>query len=254
MRCTSWMAIALIFGALAGCNGSSSDQSATPRASTESGTQTGDGSVPLAASNPSEAVNTFLDAVRTGNDEVATAMFTPLAQQKAKDLEIEVAPRGSDTARFEVGNVEMMGNEGARVLSKWTDMDRNGQPRTDEITWMLRREAEGWRVAGMAATVFEGEPPLLLDFEQPEETMRRLDLLREEVQRRMAKDNPANGQPANAAVQPADGTTANIPPAPANPGTATPPPGSPAEVRTSPAPENKEPQQTARTIDPFQRK
>jgi len=76
------------------------------------------------------------------------------------------------------------------VLSKWTDMDRSGQPRTDEITWMLRREAEGWRVAGMAATVFEGEPPLLLDFEQPEETMRRLDLLSEEVQRRMAKEQP----------------------------------------------------------------
>jgi len=51
---------------------------------------------------------------------------------------------------------------------------------------MVRREAEGWRMVGMAATVFEGEPPLLLDFEQPQETMRRLELLRQEVKRRMA--------------------------------------------------------------------
>ena len=36
----------------------------------------------------------------------------------------------------------------------------------------------------MAATIFPGEPPLLLDFEKPEEMIRQQQLAEEEIQRR----------------------------------------------------------------------
>jgi len=134
---------------------------------------------------PEAAVREFLEAVRTGDDKKTEAMFTRLAREKIKEMEdIQVAPPGSDTASFEVGTAEYLAEDGARVKSKWTDLDREGKPRTDEITWMLRKESEGWRIAGMAATVFEGEDPLLLDFENPKETLRKLELLREEIRQR----------------------------------------------------------------------
>jgi len=189
--------------------------------------------------------------VRSGNDEVATKMFTPLARQKASEMGIQVAPRGSDTASFEVGQVEMVGQDGARVTSKWTDLDKSGQRRTDEIIWILRRETEGWRVAGMAATVFDGEPPLVLNFEQPEETMRRLDALREQIQRRTASTASPNQQPqpdrqpqdATNLQQPAQTLSATVS-APAQPAHTA--PGQPAtgDVR--------EARRSANPGDPFQ--
>jgi hypothetical protein len=78
------------------------------------------------------------------------------------------------------------------VSSLWTDLDENGEAQTDEALWVLRKEAEGWRVAGVAATVFDGEPPLLLNFEDPEEMVQKQEWVREEIQRR------AGGEPLQA--------------------------------------------------------
>jgi hypothetical protein len=116
-------------------------------------------------------------------------------------LNIQVAPRGSDTAKFEVGKAKYLDPDGARVPCKWTDIDKEGNSRTDEITWMLRKEPEGWRVAGMAAVIFEGEDPLLLDFENPKETLQKLERLREEIARRaspqgnQARQTENSGEP-----------------------------------------------------------
>jgi hypothetical protein len=130
------------------------------------------------------AVREFLEAVRTGDDEKAAAMLTELARTKTAEQGIQVAPRGSDTAKYEVGEVEMLAADGARVAATWTDLDHTGQAQTNRMQWMLRKQPEGWRIAGMAAEVFPGEAPLLLDFEKPEETLHKLELLREEVRRR----------------------------------------------------------------------
>jgi hypothetical protein len=175
----------------AGCNkpaGTNAQGDATDVSSTQSG-QTAQGAdapsaQPAKTSTPETAVGQFLEAVRTGNDRVAEGMFTDVARDRIKELNIQVAPRGSDTAKFEVGKAEFLADDGARVPCKWTDSDKEGNSRTDEITWMLRKEPQGWRVAGMAAVIFEGENPLLLDFENPKETLQKLDKLREEVARR----------------------------------------------------------------------
>ncbi len=162
-----------------------------------------------APDGPEAAVREFLEAVRTGDDKKTEAMFTRLAREKIKEMEdIQVAPPGSDTASFEVGKAEYLAEDGARVASKWTDLDREGKPRTDEITWMLRKESEGWRIAGMAATVFEGEDPLLLDFENPKETLRKLELLREEIRQRTEAQAAQTAQ-GNPGTQPAQADQGN---------------------------------------------
>ena len=167
-----------LVAAIAGCGGS---EDSAPADSAGEGS---DQAASAKSAKPDAAVGEFLEAVRVGNDQDAAAMFTPLARQRVAELKIQVAPQGSDTASFSVGEVEYVAEDGARVAATWTDLDEDGKPRTDDMTWMVRRVPEGWRVAGMATVVFPGEPQLLLDFEKPQETLRKLELVREEVLRR----------------------------------------------------------------------
>ena len=63
------------------------------------------------------------------------------------------------------------------------------QVNTDEITWVLRRETEGWRVGGMVVNALPDWPPTLLNFEDPTDMLRQQQLLQEEIQRRQANAN-----------------------------------------------------------------
>lgn len=216
MQCNHWtLWCAFLLTALVGCAGSESPSPATQAPSSATGSATEQPAAGTApdTSTPERAVAVFLDAVRRGDDQVASSMFTPLAREKTAELDIQVAPRGSDTAKFDVGEVQYLdeAQTGARVKSAWTDLDPEGKPRTDDIVWMLRRAADGWRVAGMAAVVFDGEDPLLLDFEKPEETLKKLEMLRAEMEQR-AKMASSNGQPgsnpASAGISPEAATEA----------------------------------------------
>jgi hypothetical protein len=198
MGCKHWMLlVALAAAGFAGCQGSTDSgqapSSSDPQPQSErADTQTAQGPAParqvqtppIDTSTPAGATAVFLDALRRGNDQTILQMYTERARQQAGEVNQHFAPRGSDTARFEIGQVEAVGENGARTACTWTDLDQDGRRHTLEFVWMLRREAPGWRVAGMAATPFPGEPPVLLDFENLRETMRKVDLLEEEIRRR----------------------------------------------------------------------
>ncbi|HVC98211.1 MAG TPA: hypothetical protein VND64_31360 [Pirellulales bacterium] len=181
------------FVALAGCNNKSTE---TESEATAQGTQSGN---KLAREDdgegPAEAVFAFLEAVRTGDDAGANEMLTQLAREKTAELDMVVAPAGSETASFEVGDVEMVPSEDpdeneetARVACAWTDLDDEGEPHADEIIWALRHEPEGWRITGMSTKIFEDQPPLELNFEDPKEMQRKQKLAEDEFERRARKD------------------------------------------------------------------
>ncbi len=138
---------------------------------------------------PAGAVAEFLEAVRTGNDKKATEMLSTEARRRTAALNRSVTPPASDTAKYTVGKVDLVNSDGARVACTWTDLDADGQPKTDEAIWVVRREAKGWLIAGVAAQVFPGEPPLLLNFEDPEDMFRKQQWVREEMRRRMEKED-----------------------------------------------------------------
>ena len=142
-----------------------------------------DGSVKL--DGPAAAVQEFLEALRTGDEEKATQMLSAVAREKAASLNRNVTPPASDTARFTVGKVDYVGNDGARVACTWTDRDEDGQSKTDTAVWVLRRESEGWRVVGVAAQIFADKDPVVLNFEDPEDMFRQQQWVRGEMQRRM---------------------------------------------------------------------
>jgi len=170
-----------------------------------------------AGDGPEVAVYDFMEAVRIGDDETAGKLLTPLARQKVAEHHMVVAPPGTDTARFDMGRTERMEENLAKVAITWTDTDESGKARSDEIVWLAKRVAEGWRISGVAAPVFDGEPPVLLNFEDPAEMLRKQQAVREEMKRRAQQQAganasvPAAGQPASSNQAPPEALQAARP-------------------------------------------
>jgi hypothetical protein len=148
---------------------------------------------------PDVAVYDFMEAVRVGDDETAGKLLTPLARQKVAEHHMVVAPPGTDTARFQVGRVEPTDSGVTKVAVNWTDLDDSGKQRTDEIIWLAKKADEGWRISGVAAPVFDGEAPILLNFEDPAEMLRKQQAVREEMRRRAQQQAGAGVPPAGQA-------------------------------------------------------
>jgi len=179
-KCT----ILLVFLVPVACHGCGKPSGPTANATQGSRDGQATQAASLAAETPEGAVTIFLNAVCAGDDERATRMLTDLAREKTAELDLEVAPPGSDTAQFRLGDIELLDEAAARVACTWSDLDAEGSRTEEQILWVLRRGQEGWRIAGMAPTIFPGEPPLLLDFENPEEMLAKLEWVNEENMRR----------------------------------------------------------------------
>ena len=141
--------------------------------------------------DPESATFEFLEAVRIGDDQKAASMLTAMARQRTAEKQMVVAPPGSPTASFAVREV-MLVDEGAHVATDWTDADADGHMHTDRIVWILREQPEGWRIAGMATKVFDDRPPVVLNFEDPEDMLRQQQWAEEEIARRDAQQAPGD--------------------------------------------------------------
>lgn len=154
------------------------------------------------------AVVKFLDAMKRGDDASARGMLTAVARTKTEEMGLSVAPPVPDTATYTVRECEMVSetNDLAHVATTWADVDETGAPTSENIVWAVRLDPEGWRVVGMAMKVFEDMPPLLLNFEDPQDMVAKQEMVAEELTRRAAA---ASGQgPARTARGPAAGPTA----------------------------------------------
>ena len=132
------------------------------------------------------AVTTFLEAIKRGDERSAMAMLTDVARAKTQELGLSVAPPVKDTATYRVGDCETVGgtDDIVHVATTWTDTDAEGFTTTDNVIWVCRLDPEGWRVVGMAMRIFPDMPPLLLDFEDPEDMLAKQRLVAEEITRR----------------------------------------------------------------------
>jgi hypothetical protein len=193
LRNHGWFALmALTLVVVIGCGKSDGPSQQSAASADRSARASASGNAPgrQATDTPEAACREFLEAVRTGNDEKASLMLSALAREKAAALGCSVTPPASDTARFAIGKVKYVGEDGAQVESVWADVDNSdNQEHSDKLIWVLRREDQGWRVAGLAATIFPGEPPLLLNFENPDEVMKKQQWAREEIRRRTEKES-----------------------------------------------------------------
>ncbi|UUO05385.1 hypothetical protein M4951_18635 [Blastopirellula sp. J2-11] len=161
----------------------------------------------IASVDPKTAVESFLAALRDGNKELTSKMLTQKAREETRKHHLAIDPVGAVGAKFEVGETIYITSEkrGAHVESHWFDVDPQGKAVSYEIVWIMRREAGGWRVAGMATELFAGEPPLVLPFENPQEMFQAQKLAEREIQRR-GGNSASEVMPASHTAQPGEGS------------------------------------------------
>jgi hypothetical protein len=141
--------------------------------------------VQIVANAPDTAVVEFLNAVRGGDESTAGALLTNKARTAMEAANMYVQPPGSPNANFTIGQVEMKPEHGgAHVGSTWTDVTPQGETKSYEITWILRQETGGWRVAGMATQLVDDMPRLILNFEDPADMRSQVEAAEAELARR----------------------------------------------------------------------
>jgi hypothetical protein len=163
------------------------------------------------STDPAKAtVTAFLEAIKRGDDEGARGMLTKLARAKTQELGISVAPPVNSTATYSIRECEMIAgaDDLVHVGTTWTDTDPDGFTSTENVVWAVRLDPEGWRVAGMATKIFDDMPPLLLNFEDPEDMLAKQELVAVELQKRSrqaAAQQTQQPSQQRTAVGPADG-------------------------------------------------
>jgi hypothetical protein len=115
---------------------------------------------------PEHVVQTFLDAMKNGDIGTKAALLTQKAREETARENFEINPQGAAGAQYEVRPAEYLPENpnGAHVTSVWTETYPDGTVKYD-VVWVLRRQAEGWRIAGMAIELVPGQPPAFLNFE-----------------------------------------------------------------------------------------
>lgn len=149
-----------------------------------------------ATATPEQVVEHFLTALQQGSDEQVTGLLTAKARAETAKHDLVVRSPGSPTAKFSVGALELVSG-GAYVNSQWSETSTDGFAQKFEIIWVLRKQANGWRIAGMATRVAENEQPTYLNFENPQEMIRKWNAA---DKRLTNKENPTNPESTTAST------------------------------------------------------
>lgn len=154
-----------------------------------------------AATEPAKAaVVGFLEAIQRGDEEAASGMLTKVARAKTQEMGLSVAPPVNPSATYSIRDCEMVGDTDdlVHVGTAWTDTDADGFTTTDNVVWVVRLDPEGWRVVGMAMRIFEDMPPLLLNFEDPEDMITKQELVAQELHKRAQAADAESAEPRTA--------------------------------------------------------
>ena len=168
----------VLLAAVFGCsNSESTDHSTKPEANSKPTVATG---------TPDQAVHEFMMAIKNGDDAKASELVTEKTRQEVERTQYGIVPPGIEDLPFRVGDVEYVSESKdlARVACHITDKDAIGEMSQFDVVWFLRKEQPGWRIAGVAMKVFPDQPAVLYNFEDMDDTERKLKLVEEEMTRR----------------------------------------------------------------------
>lgn len=147
------------------------------------------------ASEPSEVVDAFLKALKAGDEQVAEALLTTTAQIESARHNLQVKPPGTPAATYKIGRAAVCEEDETEVHveTEWTEPDAEGKKTTESVIFVLRHQTIGWRVAGMAAYLNNSKTPEFLNFEDPPEMFRVLEVAAaaaEEAEKEKAEAEP----------------------------------------------------------------
>jgi hypothetical protein len=115
---------------------------------------------------PAEVVAQFLDCLRRGDEVTTEQLLTKVAREEVAKHELEVAPPGSPTATFQIGETREVETGRALVESMWTEPSADGkEPTKTGVVFDVRLEEGGWRLAGMVIDMGANSEAIIVDFE-----------------------------------------------------------------------------------------
>jgi hypothetical protein len=228
MRCAI-LACAFLCGmGVIGCGNSGSSPTAAGQTGGEAGgTQpavtAGKPVAVPADATPDIVVEVFLNALRSGDQATTASLLTAKALAETSKNNLSVCPQATPHMIYTITQATVLPENpnGAHVNVTWTENYTDGTI-SYEVVWVLRRQQEGWRIAGMAIELVPGQGLAFLNFEDPSDMIRK----QEEA---MAALNPPAAETAalpegKQGQAPAEQTPASqIPPAEVSPPTGFPP-------------------------------
>ena len=129
--------------------------------------------VPVEAA-PDQVVTVFLDAMRSGDAPTVDTLLTSKAREETRRHQMPVEPMAAPNAQFQVAQAVYLPQnpDGAHVQAQWVESDGMNDY-THTVIWVLRKQTDGWRIAGFAIELSPGQGPQFLNFEDPADMMNK---------------------------------------------------------------------------------
>lgn len=163
--------------------------------------------VPVDAT-PDQVVTVFLDAMKAADGPTVEALLTAKAREETIRHNMPVEPVAAPHAQFQVAAPQYlpMNSNGAHVQAQWVESD-GMLTYTHTVIWVLRRQTDGWRIAGFAIELVPGQGPQFLNFEDPADMIKKQQEAVAAIQAASGvAGNPGNQPVAEQAAQPAQPT------------------------------------------------
>ena len=108
-----------------------------------------------------EVCQCFTRLLKNGERTLAEQLLTPRAVAAVVDAGLELEPMGSSDSKVTIGDALYATNRAKVAQVPCTIREKDGTEQ--ELTWMMRKSDNGWRVAGLV--VYEGSKPEFLSLE-----------------------------------------------------------------------------------------
>jgi hypothetical protein len=152
---------------------------------------------PGESESPAGVVAQFYEALRRGDNTRIAGLLTDVARAETANSGLAIQSQASTSLEYAIGETDYVTEQldGAHVMSLWSEPDGNGSLVSTQVVWVLRKQANGWKISGMATPVAEGQLPLLFNFENPEDMLQKKSYVESQMAA-TADANEGNSEPA----------------------------------------------------------
>jgi hypothetical protein len=138
--------------------------------------------LPPTDADPAEICQRFMDLLKSGNRIAAENLLTRAALTTTSKAGLQLEPMGGPTATYEVKATRFatIENKLAQVDCEIVELVDGNEVRS-QLTWLVRKQKMGWRVAGLLLSIEPDVPKDLLSFENIQDVEKIKNLAAREV-------------------------------------------------------------------------
>ncbi len=122
-------------------------------------------------SSPEEVCRAFLNALERSDHLAANQILTNIAQLQTARADLVLESPGAGGSRFEILPARFA-TSAKEIAQVPCSLYQPGQDLPVKLTWMMRKQFNGWKISGMSVQVSENGQVDLLSFENPKDLQR----------------------------------------------------------------------------------